>query len=188
MTLLNYTDFVPTPAPVTSGSTIQSYTDPLGDVWVAKNGVYAGAWKRARDVLHPRVYRNAALTMPTASTVVPFDTVWLDTYGLWTPGSSQTYSFVLPVPGIYQAWAQTGFSPTASGQWIQSWIQQNGTAFLTTRAHASTTANSANAPMIVTQTCAVGDQINVAHVCSTAVPATTNQNNLTFGVDYLGTG
>jgi hypothetical protein len=95
--LPTYVPAIPLPAPVTSGSGIQTYTDPYGDVWVAANGVNSGAWRRARDVLISRWYRSAALVVPTGSTLFQFDTSSVDNYGLYVP----TNGFTAPVTGHY---------------------------------------------------------------------------------------
>jgi len=70
MTQINYTDFVPTPPPVTSGTTIQTFQDPTGDMWVAKNGVANGQWFRARDVLKCYAWPTANTTITPANTFV----------------------------------------------------------------------------------------------------------------------
>src|SRR5215831_4318013 len=57
------------PAALAAGAAFQSFTDALGDVWVAQGGVNSGAWKRARDVLKSRVYRVATYNLPTAAGV-----------------------------------------------------------------------------------------------------------------------
>jgi hypothetical protein len=102
------------PAPVTSGSGIQSFTDVMGDVWVAANGVNGGAWKRARDVLFSRVYRNAAFTFVSGLNNCSFDTVARDLYSLFSgPGN---YNWVAPVAGVYDLSMSVGVLPTAAGQ------------------------------------------------------------------------
>jgi hypothetical protein len=96
------------PAPVTTGSTIQSFTDVLGDVWVAKNGVSGGAWARARAVLYCRCYRGAAYNTPAINATFVYDTAVDDVYGLFaSPGIN------LPIPGYWMAGATIEIVPTA---------------------------------------------------------------------------
>jgi hypothetical protein len=100
------------PPPVLSGSGVQSFTDVLGDVWVAAVGVNGGNWRRARDVLHARVSRIAALTTVAATaTRLPFDTlaptvggVSGDPYGMATLGTS--FAFTIPIAGYWRVGAQ----------------------------------------------------------------------------------
>lgn len=103
MTLLDYANWVPLPPPVTTGSAIQSFADPTGEVWVAKNGVRGGAWLRARDALRARMYRAAAYTtVATTATRIPYDSVTpnYDLFGLSTTGASA--GFTVPIAGMYR--------------------------------------------------------------------------------------
>lgn len=112
------------PAPVTSGSNIQSFVDVTGDVWVAKNGVYSGAWRRARDVLHGVIYRTAAYTPKVSpGEIMPYDTREFDNYNLYT--GSPNYGFNIPVTGWYKVAATVNGISSAVNSYIQGWIQQN---------------------------------------------------------------
>lgn len=112
MAFLDYTKPIPTPAPVTTGTTIQNYTDPLGDVWVAKNGVRGGNWYRARDVIYALYHRNATLTAVAATwTPFSFDGADSDAYAIVSNGI-----FTPPVPGLYELFQFLTFNPTATGQ------------------------------------------------------------------------
>lgn len=84
------------PAPVTSGTTVQSFTDVTGEVWVAKNGVASGVWKRAKDVLYAMVYRASAGS--TGSGAFQFDTAYDDVYGMFTAAS---YGLTMPIAGLW---------------------------------------------------------------------------------------
>ena len=77
------------------GSGFNSFTDTSGEVWVSRNG---SAWKRARDGLHCRVYRNAAFTTQTSLVAFQFDTVVSDPYAMYNVNGN----FTAPVAGIYQ--------------------------------------------------------------------------------------
>lgn len=115
------------PPPVTSGSTIQSFTDALGDVWVAKNGVAAngvsGGWARARDVLFCRVYRNAAYTLSAAPNgqQCPFDTALRDVYGMFTAPT-----ITLPIAGLWHVGAVIELGSTAVNQVIGYYLGGSG--------------------------------------------------------------
>ena len=127
MAFLNYTDPIPTPAPVTTGSTILSYTDPTGEVWVAKNGVNSGQWRRARDVLKARVFRSAAYNLPTAAgSVMVYDTVNKDDYGLYTVANG-TINFL--VTGWYRIHAAIQCGSQAAGSYLQITVVVAGTSF-----------------------------------------------------------
>src|SRR5215471_2772456 len=118
MTLLNYTDPIPTPTPVTSGTTTQTWMDPTGEWWVAKNGVAGGAWKRAREVCYARVYRSAALTLTTTLTDIVYDAVHKDDYGLFD-GTSTFQPFF---NGWWEMTASLGMTPSAASQQLQQRI------------------------------------------------------------------
>lgn len=127
MTLLNYTDPVPVPAALTSGSGVQSYIDPTGDTWVAANGVKGGNWYRARDVLKSRVYRSAAYTLPTAASVTMiYDTANKDDYTLY---NTSTGVITIPVTGWYRFTAQLQCGSQAAGSYLQISIVAVGTTF-----------------------------------------------------------
>jgi len=116
MSFPTYVDPIPLPAPVTSGSGIQFYTDPLGDLWVAQNGTAGGNWKRARDALHCRLYRNAALNLQTGTLMqIPMDTVYRDTWGM--ADGSGGISFA-GTTGAFLICGQAAFTATAAAQFI----------------------------------------------------------------------
>lgn len=98
--------FVPASTPPPTG--INSYTDPAGDVWVSKNG---SVWKKARDVVRAKLYRNAAWTLPNGGNVVtPFDTVLFDPLTCSVFGASAAFN--CPIAGDYLC---TGVSGTGAG-------------------------------------------------------------------------
>jgi hypothetical protein len=101
-----YANWVPLPAPITSGSGVQSFTDPIGDVWVAANGVNGGAWKRARDVLTASIYRSGAAYSAGSG---GYQTVLYDTVAARPTGTGDAYGmftgagvFTVPISGLYQ--------------------------------------------------------------------------------------
>jgi hypothetical protein len=87
------------PPALAAGAAFSTYTDAAGDLWVAKGGVYSGAWKRPRDVLHCRIYSNATFTLAaTTETALQYQTVDVDWYGMWNAGATR---LIAPVPGRY---------------------------------------------------------------------------------------
>jgi hypothetical protein len=174
------------PAPVTSGTTIQTFTDALGDVWVAKNGVNAGAWKRARDVLHARVWRNAAFNWTTAAAVLVFDTIDRDVYGVYSTATGQ---FSAIVAGWYHLQTRGLVLSTAGGtNWYQLDVYKNGSL---SAQGFSTVMPAGLYPTPIgsgSVYCAAGDYLTVVESAGTAIAGGTNANSTFATVDYLGTG
>jgi hypothetical protein len=111
MSIQTYVPVDNLPAPITTGTTIQNFTDVWGDVWVAKNGVNGGNWRRARDVLTSKIYRAAAWTTGSSGSLLSFDSVTRDPYGL--AGGGQ---WTCPVAGVYAVSAVAGITFTATAQ------------------------------------------------------------------------
>jgi len=187
MSFPTYVDPIPLPAPVTTGSTIQSYTDPLGDVWVAKNGVNGGNWKRARDVLYGGYYRAAAWNLTTTTAVMLYDTVQYDDYGLY---NTSTGAITLPVAGVWRADAMVAGNTGTAGQWVQVRMDATG---------ASSTAyglQSMGATVVWTiaicwlqKRCAANDTVTILTAASAAMAGRTDGGgNCKMSFAYLGTG
>jgi hypothetical protein len=89
------------PPTLAAGATFTTYTDAAGDLWIAKGGVYSGAWKRPRDVLGGRWSRTAALTLAGATnTAIPLDTTQRDPFGMLTT-AAPVGAINLPLAGLY---------------------------------------------------------------------------------------
>jgi hypothetical protein len=97
------------PPPVTT-TTVQSFTDVLGDIWIAKSTVSSGAWRRARDVAHARIYLNTA-TVTTGGGIAMTGTT-NDPFSCCAGGI-----FYCPIAGVYKVTVSLGLStaPTAAG-------------------------------------------------------------------------
>jgi hypothetical protein len=108
--------------PPTASATIVSYTDPSGEVWVAKAGVNAGAWARARDVYYAYVARNAAYTCPAGGNFV-WDIALRDVYGI-NPGPGAT--FTVPFAGLYEIDAFIVLNFGGAGQNEALYLQTSG--------------------------------------------------------------
>lgn len=85
--------------PLGAGAPFQSFTDPSGQVWVAKGGVYGGAWKRARDVLHSFVTRTSGGYVQSYWQNVGYDSVMNDPYGIF---NLTDHNWYVPIAGIWQ--------------------------------------------------------------------------------------
>jgi len=172
------------PAPVTTGSTIQTFTDAAGVIWVAKNGVNSGNWKQARDAIHARMYRGTAYTLPTGATAAPLDTVDYDAYGLWSAGSS---GYVVPLAGIYSVDGRFQANNPASGNWVGLSFYKNSVAALggTQMTMQTTWPNPTVAGTIK---CVVNDTIQMAVNSSPALAAQAGIDAFYFAIHYLGTG
>jgi hypothetical protein len=171
------------PPPVLSGTGIQSWTDDNNDVWVAKNGVYGGAWRKARDVLHSRWYRNGAWSWPTAATVLTYDQPSYDPYSLYASAR-----FTAPIGGLYYLRALAGYSATASGQWAATYPQLNGATMLASSQGWSTGVGGILIPAADLLKLNAGDTIQIQVRASNAIAGLTSQQYTSLTVQYLGTG
>jgi hypothetical protein len=171
------------PPPVTTGTTIQTYTDQLGDVWVAKNGVSGGAWKRARDVLYARIYRNAGFSMTIGQAAFPFDTAQDDPYGMFVAPNLK-----VPIPGLYRYTFLVAYSPTAAGQWCQFISTLNGAQTAFGSLHSGYT-NQLTIAVNDVQRCNANDTLGALYGCGTAFTTTTGRADASYGsLNYEGTG
>ena len=171
--------------PPYTGGGIGTYTDPGGEVWVAKTGVNGGAWRKARDVLHARWYRAAAWSTATGAGVpIVFDTVDFDAYGMWVSGSS---GFVAPVAGVYRAGGAFTAPFAAAGQYVQLTLVQGAAQIAQNTLYGAGAVNG-NAAVTDIVRAAAGDVLSV-QARTTAVQAGLTGRGLTyFNVDYVGTG
>jgi hypothetical protein len=122
------------PPPLAAGAAFQSFTDATGEVWVAKGGVNAGAWKRARDALHARWWRNAAYNVTTAGTTIPFDMMAYDPWGLY---DSNAWGYFAPIAGMYLVTGAVGMIPPAAGQAFATNILVDGGLQVSASVHSS---------------------------------------------------
>jgi hypothetical protein len=181
-----YVPLIPLPAPITSGSGVQSYTDPNGDVWVAANGVNGGLWKRARDVIRMRVYRSAAYNYPTAASTVPWNAITYDPYGCF---NSSTYAFVAPVAGLYRVDTQVCVAFTAANQYVGLQFGVSGYGIRVNNYVGLASNQYAQGHDVVQMN--AGDTVAVTAYTSIALamPASAmNASDQMFLVKYEGTG
>lgn len=174
------------PAPVTAGG-IQAFTDVYGEQWVAKPGVYSGNWRKARDVLHAVIYRNATLPMPTAAgTFLAYDTVQRDTYGMFSSNG-----FLIPAVGLYRIQGTCNTTTTATAQYESMYLYGGpsaGTQLTFTNTVTTISGGISCRSWIVTK-CAVNDLIKVqAYVNVASQNVQLGLINARLEISYIGTG
>ena len=173
------------PPPVTSGG-IQSITDVYGEVWVAKPGVYSGAWRKARDVLHAVIYRAAAWTTAVAATTVAYDTVLRDTYGMFSSNG-----FLIPVNGWYRIQATGNTAVAAAGGYGNCSIYggPSGATQLSFTNSTDAIASGGFALRTWIETyCSANDLILNKHIQNVANNGQTGQSNTRMEISFIGTG
>lgn len=174
------------PNPVTTGTTIQAFTDAVaGEVWVAKNGVNSGTWRKAREVLHACVGRAAAFTATTAA-LFGWDTTINDAYGLFV--GSPTYGFVVPVAGLYHLNAQFACTIPTLAEYGGNSIRggPSGTTVITNENMIQNIANGTCNVRSLTNTYALaGDIFTMSFSASVSSTGVVGLNNRFF-ISYLG--
>jgi hypothetical protein len=171
------------PPPVTTGTTLQTAVDHLGDVWIAKNGVNGGSWKRPRDVLHASYYRNAAFTPQTSSAIIICDTLLADDYSLYNPTNGVV---TLPLTGWWRVTQSLGATATGS-----NWIQIIGNFTNSTWSVAHSSVASATVWAQVSQSIRIsspGATVSFNMQANTTLTGRNNAANTKFECDYMGTG
>jgi hypothetical protein len=186
--------------PPTPPNIAQSYTDAWGEVWVSQYPAYSatiyvpgflpyGGWRKARDVLHAVIYRNAAFTNGSASPgiTVAYDTVLQDGYGMYV--GSPTFGFQVPIGGWYWVQATANGNSTAVGTYIQGEIYRNST---------QVTSNNHSSPLVggglswssyVDLYLAANDTITCkTYQNGTAAGLQTGPSNTRLEISYQGTG
>jgi len=185
MTLLDFANWVPLPAPVTSAGPLTagmwSFTDPSGEVWIAKQGVFSGQWRKARDTLYVRGTQNTVTI--SGLTTIPL-VLSSDVYGLLTPANG---NIVVPIAGRYQVAGSiaVGAVPNANGPIWQ--LQRNGvTSQLSQLFNGAGSAQAFTFCMSDAMPCAAGDAIRM---CIGNTGGTISANTgCALSVAYLGTG
>lgn len=176
------------PQPITSGSGVQSFTDALGDVWVAANGANAGAWRRARDVMYCKIALGTAIALQTAQISLLFDTAVRDVYGMW--GGGQRIN--LPIPGLWRLDVNAVNNATVV-QTMALWMWLGGANLgFYTNANAQTTGFGGYTGWVgASQTVYIPTPTNfdTQWRASTTTGQLVNGTNMTYAVaTYLGTG
>lgn len=175
------------PAPVTSGSGIQTFTDVLSDVWIAANGVNSGAWKRARDVLHSRVYINTATNITTTAALLTFGSVSRDPYALY---NVSTGVFTAPVTALYVATVCIKYTTAAPGDYVTVNFQVNGTTVSTRTDVTAIKPPTPPQSAFLTDRCYMnaGDTFRIVAQANNTFAVTTGATNSFLDIDFFGQG
>lgn len=173
------------PPPVTVGSTLQSFTAADTEVWVAKNGVYGGAWRKARDVLNGLYQRSAAFTMGAVAVLAHDSLVAGDPYGLYSTSSGR---LTMPIAGVWRFDHQIAAASVLASAYLQAGVRHNGAATWTTNA-MSGPSNGAGivCATVFQRNFAATDYIDTMAMSSASVGA-YGGGNTRFSFAYLGTG
>jgi hypothetical protein len=133
------------------------------------------------------MYRSAAYTVPTASTVVPWDTVTFDAYGMANVGVGAGFS--VPVAGMYMVYGQLFVTATAAAQYARARIYRgNNTAIVTdTFVYSQSAANTAVTTK-ATVPCVAADIVSLQSLAPVALALVPGATGSFFEIDYLGTG
>jgi hypothetical protein len=76
--------------------------------------------------LHSRVYRSSNFGIGTAATVIAFDTVERDAFGLYSLAQQR---WNIKIAGWYEFHGLVTLIPNTSGQWIQGALYKNGASY-----------------------------------------------------------
>lgn len=169
------------PPALGAGAPFASFTDPSGEVWVAKGGVYGGAWKKARDVMFARAFRAAALSFAAATwTSISMDTASTDPYGLLQGGS-----LVVPITGIWHVGGAIYIPGTTR---VIVGIYANGS--LLSQGYSTIVSGTVQTGGGAEDTAklAAGTALNLAGYIGTATAAQTGTTTVYFSATYHGTG
>jgi hypothetical protein len=173
------------PAPVTTGTTIQSFTDVWGEVWVALNGVRGGTWSKARDALHCKIYRIAAWTSSSSATILGLDTVMYDTYGMKAADNTGIF---LPVAGMYRFSFSAAVTSTGAGQWISITALVNASAAgYSNNQSGQTASNTLQTLGSDLARANAGDELKLQVATLAAYTGITGQM-INLSASYVGTG
>jgi hypothetical protein len=172
--------------PTTGGSNVATYTDALGDLWISKNGVNGGAWRRPRDVLHARMWRSAAFSLTATVTSLNFDTVERDPYGLYTGAA-----FSCPVAGLYQVTTAIGYTANVTNLSATVSASRSAGPAYCIGGIVSGTATGGAGRMLGTSgpmACVAGDNLAVQIFAGTTTAGAPGQYITWATFSYLGSG
>jgi hypothetical protein len=171
--------YFPPQTPPATG--VNTFTDSAGEAWISLNG---SAWRKCRDVLHARVGRVAAANIGN-STIIPFDTVVDDVYGVWSVANSW---FTAPVAGFYLLTSGLQLANLAAGGYVQMWAYKNGVTTEYGNSLAQTGVVGLGPLLSVSLRYVAGDHLQVVANASATVGILGNINYCWATLDYLGSG
>jgi hypothetical protein len=139
-----------------------------------------------KDVLHSRMARTAAYTIPASAANLPFDTVQQDNYGLWVPASN---GWVCPVAGLYAVSWSLLMQALAATQSLYAWVAKNGAQGQSQYQNgAALNGNYTNAAYVGAIACVAGDVLSVQTSASSNAALNQGAPYNYASCDYLGTG
>jgi hypothetical protein len=170
--------------PVAAAAPLAAYTDPItSEVWVAKGGVNGGVWRKGRDVLRARMFRNTAFSVPTTVTTVPWDGTSYDDYGLYVAAQN---GFVIPVTGMYQFVSKIIVNGTAAGQQLQLYVYRNGSVNVTYDNQVSQAANATRAIIVDEQPLTAADVLTTSAIFAVAANTWVGTHVTYFEIVFRG--
>jgi hypothetical protein len=174
------------PPPVTTGSVIQTFTDPAGEVWVARNGVNGGNWRKARDVLHAQYWRSLAFSLPTTASLINMDTMIRDPYTIYASG---TGILTAPVAGVYLMRVSLGAAnPVPTGASFALSIQNQAGTTVNQVSVGTAQAFSQQINTTAVEYLNAGDTLRAFGSCTTAATGGPGRSVTNLAADFLGTG
>lgn len=173
-------------APLGAGAPLTSYTDSAGEVWIARGGVNGGVFRKARDVLHSRGFRAAALSLPAGTLNIGIDGVspGRDPYGLL---NTSTGVFTVPVAGFYLTVSRLNVVSPSAGQWVGHYISINGaSSILAFIAPGMAVQQGWSLPYVVR--CAAGDTLGMSYNGNAVQTLQNGDTSTWMEVHYMGSG
>jgi hypothetical protein len=172
--------YVPPQAPPATG--YNGFTDPAGEAWISHNG---SAWRKARDVLHGKVYRTGAWNVPTSQGPFGYDTILRDPLGMWGLGGA-TNSFVAPIAGLYLATALISCNVTTTPQIAV--IVNTGTVAAGSTTGSQDVWGRVRALASTPAQLNANDTVQIWYSGSAVTTGVASVFDTWFTFDYLGTG
>jgi hypothetical protein len=169
-------------APLTAGQPLTAVADFSGETWVAKAGVNAGVWRKARDVLNCTYWRATAFSISTTASPINMDTAVYDPFGLYSAAI-----FTAPVAGLYRLAYQLSASATAAGQNLQPQLTVSSMAgnWLSENVSGGAQVFSAQVVLSLKLTAA---QTVTTKMLGTGIAGWNGTYGCWFSADYAGTG
>jgi hypothetical protein len=105
--------------PLGAGAAFSVLSDTSGEMWIAKGGVFGGAWRRAKDTLYAKAPQGAVTL--SGSTPIPMGAATTDPYGCFSAAG-----FTCPMAGQYLALMNLQVTGLGAGSGPIYAVQKNG--------------------------------------------------------------
>jgi hypothetical protein len=174
------------PPAVGAAAPLTAFTDTSGELWIAKGGVYGGAYRRARDTLRTRVYSGTQSTTANTWTSLNMVNTDLDPYGVW----GQASGYTCPVAGHYDVGLSLQVSATAAAQTVTLGLRQGAPLAAQTPPMYSSAAQVFGTAVRDVLACNAGDVLLAQAFTSVgmAIAQTGNRPFNFLTIKYLGPG